>query len=1504
MACAISARADYDPIPLTQSSFNFDIVVEAGPAKPLPYSITASVGGGTGKGDSTFYEQGVRLNHLNYGLPHPGQIFTNESTSAIRYQMAPSYTANNTMLIDNGVTTGTWTLTTPATYTNLSFVGTGGGGSTTVGVVVTHQDNSVDTGSIVFADWFNNPSPALTVGGRIGTSSTGGGGFGDYGNNPRLYYQNLAVSSASPIVKIDFAYTSGAHANIFAISGNSSGAKWDPITVTGYNQDTIHELGRPVTATMDQGTNMADNGNLATWYEQGYVTGSPNTGLPHAGVVFSSVSLPDHHYVFNSFNANNAVLIDANHLVANITPQNPAPYTAFSLLTAGGNVGGGIMTNIIILQHEDGTSETNLFYGYDWYNNRPPAYISNGRVNMYDETVNTVNGGNPKLFESQFGLQNAGSPVTNIVLKYSTSPSPNSTTYVMAVSATSGGVAPVISVPPQWQNAFIGSSASFGVTLSAGTAPLSYKWQRTDSTNNPMADVPGGTNPTLTLNNISAGDAGLYQVIVTNAFGATTSSPALLTKLTALPDVTLPGDPITSFGGTWNSFYNEGPTSAINNTIQKMYLNGTAPSPFPTPIGIIVTPSQGLSTVSGLRFYTANDASDRDPVDFTLEGSLDNGASFSTITTGPLAFPDGRNGGGVTNAISPTNQYVAEALFANSTAYTTYRLSFSNVKGGTNTTGVQFAEVEFLGVVSHVTPTIYQQPPATHNVYVGGTLALTAIAHGAPTLNYQWYVNSSPILNATNSTLVVSNIQMTDSGKAYACKVTNPDGSVWSQSSTLTVLPISTPYVTAVLADAPVGYWRLDDASDSTIAADVWGCHDGVYINAAPGATGALVGDPDTAVSFGQTIAPSDVNSISGIDVSAPTNGDSSFSVEAWIQGTGYPQSSTAGIVTLGTWAAESFSLDLGGPGNTLRMFIRDAKGNNYQATSSLTLGDTTWHHAVGVVSLAQSSLSLYIDGILSSTVTIPSTNGIQTSSIPMTIGNRMAGDGSYGLNLQYFGQIDEVAVYKHALTAAQVASHYTATATAPIATLVPTNTVVNAGTTATFRAGAIGSAPLSYQWYDVTGGDPGTPVSGQTGANLVLNNVSAALNGTYYRVVVSNPNGSVTIPATVDGSGSFQPGAMLTVNSGAPTFAVDLPAQSGVYVGRTATLTVNVTGTAPFTYKWQFNGVDLADGGRISGSQTSTLTIANAQASDAGNYKVLVTNTGGTTPSTTCALSVQTRLSFNNGGGWTANGGAAFSGDVLTLTDGTGGAARSSFSQFPQFIGAFVASFTYQADLNNNGADGAAFVIQNAAAGASAIGGGGGNLAYAPDITNSVALELNLYIGNGQTPGWFFATNGTTPGGLGTFYKSTGEVDLKSGNPINVSLRYNGSTLDVTLKDSVTGGTYSTSIDGISIPAITKTNVAYVGFTGASGGVTAIQHVSNFSFASLPLITATRATGSSTVLTWPATIGGYVLQQSSSLTSPNWTTVTSPAIQVVNGQNQFTSSGQPGNNFYRLVLP
>ncbi|MFO7370358.1 MAG: gliding motility-associated C-terminal domain-containing protein [Bacteroidales bacterium] len=82
--------------------------------------------------------------------------------------------------------------------------------------------------------------------------------------------------------------------------------------------------------------------------------------------------------------------------------------------------------------------------------------------------------------------------------------------------------APVVTTQPTGVTECPGQSVTF--TVASSGLDLTYLWRKN---NVPLS--PAVTTPSLTLNNIGAGDAGSYDVVITNPCGSTTSNAALLT---------------------------------------------------------------------------------------------------------------------------------------------------------------------------------------------------------------------------------------------------------------------------------------------------------------------------------------------------------------------------------------------------------------------------------------------------------------------------------------------------------------------------------------------------------------------------------------------------------------------------------------------------------------------------------------------------------------------------------------------------------------------------------------------------------------------------------------------------------------------------------------------------------------------------------------------------------------------------------------------------------------
>lgn len=87
-----------------------------------------------------------------------------------------------------------------------------------------------------------------------------------------------------------------------------------------------------------------------------------------------------------------------------------------------------------------------------------------------------------------------------------------------------------------------------------------------------------------------------------------------------------------------------------------------------------------------------------------------------------------------------------------------------------------------------VQPFITLQPASCTNV-VSTTATFTVVAVGSTPLNYQWMKNGTNIIGATNTSLTLTNLHLSQSGN-YAVLVTNTYGSILSSNATLVVNPL------------------------------------------------------------------------------------------------------------------------------------------------------------------------------------------------------------------------------------------------------------------------------------------------------------------------------------------------------------------------------------------------------------------------------------------------------------------------------------------------------------------------------------------------------------------------------------------------------------------------------------------------------------------------------------------------------------------------------------------
>jgi kumamolisin len=110
------------------------------------------------------------------------------------------------------------------------------------------------------------------------------------------------------------------------------------------------------------------------------------------------------------------------------------------------------------------------------------------------------------------------------------------------ILALNGILPPTISSQPQSTSTAVGGFFSFSVTATGG-GTLSYQWYLNGSA------IAGQTSATLLEGNATAGEAGSYTVVVSNAAGSVTSSAATLTVGTSSGAAPAPAAPAAGGGG-------------------------------------------------------------------------------------------------------------------------------------------------------------------------------------------------------------------------------------------------------------------------------------------------------------------------------------------------------------------------------------------------------------------------------------------------------------------------------------------------------------------------------------------------------------------------------------------------------------------------------------------------------------------------------------------------------------------------------------------------------------------------------------------------------------------------------------------------------------------------------------------------------------------------------------------------------------------------------------------
>jgi hypothetical protein len=310
-----------------------------------------------------------------------------------------------------------------------------------------------------------------------------------------------------------------------------------------------------------------------------------------------------------------------------------------------------------------------------------------------------------------------------------------------------------------------------------------------------------------------------------------------------------------------------------------------------------------------------------------------------------------------------------------------------------------------------------------------------------------------------------------------------------------------TNYQSAVLSANPLGYWSLDltdPNASSGIATDLTGNgNGGAYEGVST--SGNLVAGPAPYITNAVSFTGSDYvylgagNNPNYLNFTGPTT------LEAWAKPSSLSPS------TLGDIVAKGYDGSYGDQEIALRQNESGTPYYGYFGTGGVSGGQQNTGWVYLVVANDGINDNLYINGVL--TATSPDTTGSISFSelVAWAIGN-----GTLDGNGRVFnGNICQVAIYNYGLSAAQILNHYTEAelnttpaAAKPIIVAQPQPQSGFVGGSVTFSVTAVSSLSTTNQWYVGS-----TPLIGQTGTSLTLNNLQLT-NAGNYSVVVGNVNG------------------------------------------------------------------------------------------------------------------------------------------------------------------------------------------------------------------------------------------------------------------------------------------------------------------------------------------------------------------------------------------------------------
>ena len=600
---------------------------------------------------------------------------------------------------------------------------------------------------------------------------------------------------------------------------------------------------------------------------------------------------------------------------------------------------------------------------------------------------------------------------------------------------------------------YVGQTATFTVGAS-GTPPLSYQWNF-DGTN-----MVGATNALLTLVNVQLSQAGTYAVLVTNLYGSTNSASALLMVNPPLPCDPEPTGLVAWWPGEGNAndiigTNNGTPVGALgytNGEVGQAFVFDGSTSYIPLP----ASPSLNLGTGSGITIEcwikpaSANtqgpmvewDSASTDGTEFWVQPGLelftnvkDTSGNGHTMTSpgGILSTNSFQHvaltydkGSGLA-VIYLNGAMVISNNWGSFTPQTTYPLNIGRRLGQPIGLGQTYgglldelslynralsqSEIQAIynaGSGGKCPPTpappAITTQPTNQTVVVGGTATFSVTASGTLPLSYQWNFDGTNISGATNTSLVLTNVQLSQAG-TYAVLVTNHYGSTNSASALLTVNSLQP-------CDPPpsgiVAWWPGEGNAN-----DIIGTNNGTPV----GALGYTNGEVGRAFVFDGSTSYIPLPASPSLNLGT----GSGITIECWIK----PASAnTQGPMVEWDSASTDGTEFWVQPGLELFTNVKDTSGNGHTMTSpGGILSTNSFQHVALTYDKGSGLAVIYLNGAM----VISNNWGSFTpqTTYPLNIGRRLG--QPIGLGQTYGGLLDELSLYNRALSQSEIQAIYNA---------------------------------------------------------------------------------------------------------------------------------------------------------------------------------------------------------------------------------------------------------------------------------------------------------------------------------------------------------------------------------------------------------------------------------------------------------------------------------------------